>query len=305
LDSKFGSPLTVILTALPVERQEVCAHLFRLSEKSHPEGTVYWQGTFPCEGCIWDVKVVEIGSGNPRAAIETERAINYFKPNVTLFVGVAGGIKDVKIGDVVAATKVYGYEFGKASVIFQPRPDVGNSTYRMEQRARADAGNKDWLQRLKGRVPVPEPNVYVAAIAAGEQVVSSTHSATYKFLREHYSDVLAIEMEGHGFLSAAHANQFVNALVIRGISDLIDGKSEADAKKSQELASRHASAFAFEILAKLGRDKHFLATIDRAGPPKKGPRGGKPKSKYSIRNSGQMAVGDHARMTINWHKLPE
>lgn len=305
MDSKRKAPRVVVLTALPTERQAVCAHLSHLHQVTHPQGTVYWQGTFPCEACIWKVSVVEIGPGNTRAAFETERALSYLKPHVTLFVGVAGGIKDVKIGDVVAARKVYGYEFGKADIDFRPRPEVGNATHRMEQRARADAGSNNWLKRLKGPFSVQVPQVYIEPIAAGEQVVSSTRSATYEFLRTQYSDVVAVEMEGHGFLSAAHANQFVNALVIRGISDLIDDKSKTDSENSQEIASQHASAFAFEILAKLGEDKHFLITLTRASSTEKEREAGSSKSKYSIRNSGQMAAGDHASMTISWNKPPE
>jgi hypothetical protein len=58
-------------------------------------------------------------------------------------------------------------------------------------------------------------------------------------------------MEGHGFLRAMHSNETLQALVIRGISNLLQQKAEADAAGSQEVAARHASAFAFEMLAKL------------------------------------------------------
>jgi len=240
----------VICTALPVEYIAVRAHLQEIREIVHPQGTIYEQGKFSTPNITWQVRIVEIGAGNAGSALETERAISDFAPHVVCFVGIAGGIKDVQQGDVVAATKVYGYESGKADTSFQTRPEVGNSTHRMVQRARAEARKDDWLNRLNPR-PTPKPNVFVAPIAAGEKVISSTRAVTWNFLRQHYSDALAVEMEGYGFMRLAQANQSVEALIIRGISDLVYNKSEPDAPKFQEIASVHASAFAFEVLAKL------------------------------------------------------
>ncbi|MGK7874741.1 MAG: tetratricopeptide repeat protein [Xenococcaceae cyanobacterium] len=245
------TPCAVILTAIPIEYRAVCAYLTNLQEETHPQGTIYERGTFSSNGKSWDVGIVEIGAGNVGAALEAERAIAHFNPSVILFVGVAGGIKDVKLGDVVAATKVYGYESGKAKEEFEPRPDVGLSAYNMINRARASARKPDWLERLRAHDFTSPPRVLVAPIAAGEKVVASTESSTFEFLRKNYGDAVAVEMEGRGLLQAAHANQQVSALIVRGISDLIDGKSEADAAGSQETAALHASAFAFEVLAKL------------------------------------------------------
>jgi nucleoside phosphorylase len=244
-------PVAVILTAIPVEFQAVRDHLTDIEEETHNSGTIYTLGNFTDNGESWGVALAQIGAGNSNAAAETTRAIEYFKPNVVLFVGVAGGIKDVKIGDVVAATKVYGYESSKEEQEgSKSRPNAILADNPLQQRARTEATKKDWLQRIKGTLQQTPPNVHVGPIGAGDKLWASSNSAIFQQFRSIYNDAIAVEMEGHGFLTATHSYKEVDALIIRGISDLLDGKSEADAAGSQEIAASHASAFAFEILSK-------------------------------------------------------
>lgn len=252
-NQKNKTPLAVILTALPVEYKAVRFHLSDIHEEIHPKGTIYEKGKFYSPNIIWDVGVVEIGKGNSSAAVETERAIQYFKPNIILFVGVAGGIKDVDLGDVVAGDKVYGYESGKDGYRFKPRPEIGLSSYSLVQRARAESKKEGWLSRITSSNSIKQsvPSIFVGPLAAGERVVSSIRSKTYSFIRSQYSDALAVEMEGVGFLTAFHANEGVGALVIRGISDLVSNKSITDTKGWQKTAAQNASAFAFEVLANI------------------------------------------------------
>ena len=245
----------VILTALPVEYLAVRAHLQALQEEVHAQWKIYERGTFSANGQEWEVGIVEIGAGNVGAALETERAIAHFKPDLILFVGVAGGIKDVAIGDVVASTKIYGYESGKADERFKPRPEIGLSAYNLVERARAEANKGDWLERL-AVVPEMKPRVFVGPIASGERVIGSKESEIFKFIRASYNDAVAVDMEGFGFLQAAFAYPNIQAIVIRGISDLIKDKNLKDPKNGtedqrQREASHNASAFAFEVLAKL------------------------------------------------------
>ena len=324
-----GERRAVILTAIESEYLSVRAHLEDLKEQTHPQGTVYETGTFACPGGKpWFVAIAQIGAGNQPAAAETERAASFFKPNVLLFVGVAGGLKDVRLCDVVVADKVYGYEAGKERDSFEPRPNVGESSYRLVQRARAEARKENWLgrlQRTNGTTPDHLPKVHVGPIAAGEKVLASSQSAAavFQFLRKQYGDALAVEMEGRGFLQAAHAHPDSSALIVRGISDLLEGKAEADRAGYQSLAAQHASAFAFEILAQIDTpgspeqtsgenalrekppkhstrkpDPHFLATIKDEvcslldqPPPEMTRRIGEPAIENELLAEGNVANG--------------
>lgn len=281
----------VILTALPVEHQAVRAHLTNHQEEVH-KGTVYDCGEFSANGQLWKIGIAEIGAGNPGAARESERAIEHFSPNVILFVGVAGGLKDVHIGDVVASTKVYYYEAGKVTQDgYESRPAVGLPSHSLEQRARAEASKKRWRQRIRGGKPAQAPKVLVGPILSGEKVQSSSLDELWKLLRSIYSDALAVEMESYGMLTSVRANRGVEAISIRGISDTLDNKAEADKSGSQERASRHASAFAFELLAQFEgpADQPYRSDIERL---------------RSYSRSTIEALSEHATIQVGGQEVP-
>lgn len=257
----------VIVTALPLERVAAIEHLRDISEEPPVQGSIYRRGIFDDGSKPWDVVVAEIGPGNANAAAAVERVVSHYRPDVAIFVGVAGAIKDLKRGDVVASTKLYAYESGKDEKDgFKPRPSVQLSAYALDQRARYEAGEAAWRERIKGAgrssaVGQAAPDAVVAPIAAGEKVVAANRSRTFEFLRATYGDAVAVEMEGHGFLLGVHMNHPTQGIVVRGISDCVDDKDAVTDQEWQPIAASHAAAFAFQLLAKYeaptaGTDDH-------------------------------------------------
>jgi nucleoside phosphorylase len=242
----------VILTALGLEYMAVREHLGEELEKREARGTLYEFGTFTGKHGVWTVAIAETGEGNTTAGIQLERAVQVFSPQVVLFVGVAGGRKDLKLGDVIAADAVYDYEDGKDTESrYLPRIKTAAPSHRLVQHARAVARNEHWRNRIKPAPPQPPPSALVKPIAAGGKVVAHDHSQTAHLLDQFCGDAVAVDKESHGFLHGAYANEDVSALVVRGISDLLTGKDEESDRKWQPIAARHAAAFAFELLADL------------------------------------------------------
>jgi tetratricopeptide (TPR) repeat protein len=251
LIQKYRSmPRAVIITTHEVDCQAVTRHLINLEEEVHPEGTIYYLGQFGVETSgSWDVAICEVSETNADVAGETERAIGHFKPEVIFLIGAATGLKDVTTGDVVVATKVYGYESGKVENEFLSRPESRSSSYKLQQRAKFERKKDDWIQKLSTVRLTSQPSVLLAPIASGEKDIANTQSPLLEFLRSNYNDAVAVDRVGHGFLNAVHANQGVSALTIHGIAYCID-RPETNSRESRSIALQNASAFAFEVLAK-------------------------------------------------------
>ncbi len=244
-------PCAVILTAIPIEYMAVRGHLRDIEEVCNSRGNVYEKGLLNGFYHKWNIGIAEIGPGNFTCGMEVERAIQFFEPQIIIFVGIAGGIKDLELGDVVAVEKAYGYEFGKiAKNGFITRPEIGKSSYSILNRAKAEARKDDWKKRIIDNKVGNNPKVIVKPIASGEKLITSRRNKLYQLILSHYNDSVAVEMEGSGFYAACQANEGLQFLIVRGISDLLSNKSQSDKKGYQIIAAKNASAFAFEVLSK-------------------------------------------------------
>ena len=233
-----------ILTPIPLEHHAILAHLVSQTERA-VDGSRYVSGQFEGKNGVFNIVTHQTGSGNSTVALATEKTIRLFQPVVVILAGIAGGVKDVVLGDVVVGTKFYGYESGKETETgFVVRPEAGYYSKDLLATAQSVAGNDRWQKRVVGGPPAAK--VVFGPIASGDKVIAATDGAVYRLLKQSFNDTTALEMESIGFGQAMQYHPGIRFLNIRGISDLLEGKSHADAGGSQERAAANMAAFIFD-----------------------------------------------------------
>lgn len=239
----------VILTALNVEYSAVRKRMTGLRVHTDRSGTRFEIGRMG--GTSYEVVLGLVGKGNHPAAVLTERAIREFSPRCVLFVGVAGALwPSIKLGDIVVASQVYAYHGGTSDDDgLKARPRTWETSHWAAQLAQHLIRTEEWLE-----IPTtaPVPTAHFGAVAAGEIVQDSTLSDQAQWIRKHYNDALAIEMEAAGVAQAGHLNESLPIVVIRGISDRADGnKTVTDTENWQSRAAANAAAFAAALVPHL------------------------------------------------------
>lgn len=233
----------LVLTALELAHHAMLEHLTDITVRTHPSGTTIHGGTLP--STTQPVAIVLVGTGTSPAAVLAERAIHYLRPALTLVIGVAGGLHhDIHLGDVIVATKVYGYQGGAESPDgFRARPSAWAISHRYEHLARHVARAPEWSGR-----------VHFRPIAVGDVVLNSTHGPLIERIRLHYNDAAAVERESSGIWQAAHLNEAHPVLTIRGISDHADGAEDiSDRAGWQPRAAQAATAFTAALIRDLAQ----------------------------------------------------
>ncbi|MBE1501802.1 nucleoside phosphorylase [Amycolatopsis lexingtonensis] len=248
--------LVVMLTALNEEYKAVHARLTGTEVLKHSRGTRFEVGTIRGTSCR--VALSLTGKGTQPAAVLAERAIQHFSPVALIFVGVAGALWDTPLGDVVVATHVYAYHGATSEDDgLKARPRVWETAHELSQLAQHVARTGRWARDV-----LPGTEVHFGAIAAGEVVHNSRLSAERRWIREHFNDALAIEMEAAGVAQAGHLNGAPIAIV-RGISDPADGSKTTEAdRKWQPTAAANAAAFAVQLARDLIKEQEPSAMDD-------------------------------------------
>ncbi|MET0496184.1 MAG: 5'-methylthioadenosine/S-adenosylhomocysteine nucleosidase [Actinoplanes sp.] len=237
----FASGPIVILTALDIEYAAVRAHLTDVIPRLHDAGTVFETGRLP--GSERPVVLALTGPGNVGAGVLGERAIAMFAPAALLFAGIAGSLRrGVEVGDVVVATRVVAYHGAREDRSgHHARPRAWEASHVLEQAARQAARGGEWPSEI-----------HFKPVAAGEVVLNTPSSPLARQLHDNYDDAVAIEMESAGAAAAAHLNQGLPMLAVRGISDSIHGIKEDSERDGWPLiAARRAAAVAAAVLVHL------------------------------------------------------
>lgn len=278
IDAHEGA-VALIVTALDLEQDAVLGQLKGHKSANGLDGTIYEWGHFSGENVDWLVVAMTTGPGNIGAGQQVTAAIGELGIiDFIVFSGIAGSRKkDMPIGSVVAASKVYHAHHGKAEAgIVYGRTPVLETRHHLNQLARFVCRARKWHLRVAepyGGSVVPDdyrpgewpPKAVSKPIVAGELVSADPISVLEKQIDQTSQDAVAIEMEGFGVMYAGFRAE-KPVLVVRGISDArVEKTPEAD-KYDQPHAAALAAAFVFEVLF-VWADRGTVRTVRRSIAP--------------------------------------
>jgi nucleoside phosphorylase len=175
------------------------------------------------------------------SSLTTLLTVQRFQPRYVIFAGIAGGINTgsslpakerLAQFDVLIASAVWGYEYGKVTNSFQPRPDL---TFRADSALKQAAEifgkeDKHWIAESRSKLASAglslerEVHAVVGPVASGDKIIDDVSSDFFVPVLALWPKLRGIEMEGAG---AAAAVELVNSsdynarfLMLRAISDM-------------------------------------------------------------------------------------
>jgi adenosylhomocysteine nucleosidase len=203
-----------VITVIPVETRSVRE---LLGLRPRPDGFAVGDGSPRV------VSVQAHGQGQGSAMAAARRLDDAFAPRVLLLAGIAGGIRDLVLGDVLVATRVVCYDLHKQT-------DSGT-----RHRGRGWQAPIEVCRSVDGFfADRGEPAAFGGFVArggligSGNAVVASEHADARRFLTSFSDKVLAVDMEADGLGQYCHEADGLGWAVVRGISDYADARKGDD-----------------------------------------------------------------------------
>ncbi|HFI0621477.1 TPA: 5'-methylthioadenosine/adenosylhomocysteine nucleosidase [Streptococcus suis] len=200
---KFG-----IIAAMPQELKILVEHLQDKVEVT-VLGRTYYQGRMGQH----EVVLVQSGIGKVMSAMSVAILADRFAVDAIVNTGSAGAVADgIAIGDVVVATHLayhdvdvtaFGYDYGQMA---------GQELYY--------TADQVLLEQLTGVLAEQEITSHQGLIVTGDSFIAGQDKIAS--IKEHFPEVLAVEMEGAAIAQAA-VNTGKPFLVIRAMSDTAQG----------------------------------------------------------------------------------
>ena len=193
-----------IIAAMPEELKLLVEHL-EMAEKHQRLGHVYHTGRIGHH----EVVLVESGSGKVMSAMSVAVLANDFEVMAVINTGSAGAVASgLEIGDVVVADRLVYHDV-----------DVTAFGYDYGQMARQPLyyeASRYLVEEMKAVLEKNQQVSQVGLIATGDSFIAGQDKIDQ--IKEHFPDVLAVEMEGAAIAQAAHSLG-LPFMVIRAMSD--------------------------------------------------------------------------------------
>ncbi len=200
---KFG-----IIAAMPQELSILVQHLQDGTELA-VLGRTYYQGRIGQH----EVVLVQSGIGKVMSAMSVAILAERFGVDVIINTGSAGAVAEgLAIGDVVLAERLVYHDVDVTAFGYAYGQMAGQELY--------FPADKDLLEQLTSVLAEQEMDSHLGLIATGDSFIAGQDKIAA--IKEHFPEVLAVEMEGAAIAQAA-TNAGKPFLVIRAMSDTAQG----------------------------------------------------------------------------------
>lgn len=193
-----------IIAAMPEELAYLIEHLENAGQEKVLDNTYHTGKIGPV-----DLVLVESGIGKVMSAMSVAILADNFKVDAVINTGSAGALAaGIEVGDVVIADKLayhdvdvtaFGYEYGQ-----------------MAQQPLYFESDKKFVNLIQESLSKLNQKWHLGLIATGDSFIAGEDKI--KAIKEHFPQVLAVEMEGAAIAQAAHVLN-LPFLVVRAMSD--------------------------------------------------------------------------------------